>query len=732
MGAKIKSMREAVGLSVGDLAKTAGVDEAALTAFEDGRGELSSGDLEKLAAAIQAAKKPGDKPAPDKAPQQPPPANAKEARAQEQAVFHPRDLTGAEWEIVVLKAGRASNANRFDYPDDVLARDFRAFEGVPIRVSWDGLDHHDTVGNVRAVEARKLDGRMAIVGRAHVTDAKARERMLRAYRAGDPYEFSIDTPVRGRESTDGYVVTEIKSPAEELTIVRRGAAGGRVLRAVAGKESTGMSEVIEQELARARQAREAAEAAQKTIQEAAATIQRQAKEATFKALLSQQLAGSRLPPQAQTRVEELLRGRSDEGEAAKKAITDAIEGERAYVRAIAGLSGGPAIAGCGATVEVGTEKHDRVLAAVDGLFARRDMPIRARESGGKATGPKVERFKSIKRMVRELTGREMSVDEIVREMFYGGQDNARARESLTTTGLGNVILDAMRKRMLDGWSMDDRIALLKRICGRNWGTSLEDFRTVNRMRFGGYGLLPTVAQSGTYQPLTSPEDEKVTFTPAKKGGTEDATMEAIANDDAGVLARIPDELRLAAVETLYQAILDIFVNNSTIYDSSAIFRSGNKTSSAFSKSELNTARQAMRSQTRPKDTTKVLGSRNLPKIWLGPNELEETALILAGSRVVVGATNQAATEEPNLHRGLEVLVVDYWTDAADCLVMADPMECDTIEVGFYQGREVPEIFVQDMVNVGSMFNADKITYKVRHIHGHAVLDYRPFYGFSRA
>ena len=41
--------------------------------------------------------------------------------------------------------------------------------------------------------------------------------------------------------------------------------------------------------------------------------------------------------------------------------------------------------------------------------------------------------------------------------------------------------------------------------------------------------------------------------------------------------------------------------------------------------------------------------------------------------------------------------------------------------GFLGGREEPELFVQDMPNVGSMFSNDKLTYKIRHIYGGNVL-----------
>jgi hypothetical protein len=53
--------------------------------------------------------------------------------------------------------------------------------------------------------------------------------------------------------------------------------------------------------------------------------------------------------------------------------------------------------------------------------------------------------------------------------------------------------------------------------------------------------------------------------------------------------------------------------------------------------------------------------------------------------------------------------------------------CPTFELGFYQGREDPELFTQSDPNFGSVFDADKVTWKIRHIYSGAVLDYRGFY-----
>jgi hypothetical protein len=60
-------------------------------------------------------------------------------------------------------------------------------------------------------------------------------------------------------------------------------------------------------------------------------------------------------------------------------------------------------------------------------------------------------------------------------------------------------------------------------------------------------------------------------------------------------------------------------------------------------------------------------------------------------------------------------------------MVADPKEVPTMVMGFLNGNREPEMFVQDQPNVGSVFTADKISYKVRHIYGGVIEDHRSFY-----
>ena len=55
---------------------------------------------------------------------------------------------------------------------------------------------------------------------------------------------------------------------------------------------------------------------------------------------------------------------------------------------------------------------------------------------------------------------------------------------------------------------------------------------------------------------------------------------------------------------------------------------------------------------------------------------------------------------------------------------ADPLDIPTIEIGFLDGNEEPELFIQDQPTVGAMFSHDKLTWKLRHTYGGNVLDFR--------
>jgi hypothetical protein len=364
--------------------------------------------------------------------------------------------------------------------------------------------------------------------------------------------------------------------------------------------------------------------------------------------------------------------------------------------------------GAAGSASAGNTEVDKVMSALDGFWADEDMN-------------EVPRFTSFREAYIAITG-----DSLVTGHLREAKNLSRFTEALQTGSWPQILGDSITRRMLAEYrlpGLQDWRSIVSDI------TTIKDFRTNRRMRMGGYGLMPTVAQSGPYQPLTSPTDEESTYAIGKKGGLETITLEMIANDDVGSIRRIPVRLARAAANTLYRTIFDLVKDNPvTTYDAVAIYHAShnNLGSAALDAASLLAGKIAMGQQLAYNQVLEVMGL--VPKFLLIPLNLEDIALKLTSSKTLIGATNQAATE-PNIHAkyGLRYIMVPYWTDVNDWALVCDPKDCPTIEVGFYQGNEEPEIWVQNNPSVGSMFDTDEITYKLRHIYGVCVLDHRGMY-----
>jgi hypothetical protein len=364
-------------------------------------------------------------------------------------------------------------------------------------------------------------------------------------------------------------------------------------------------------------------------------------------------------------------------------------------------------------VEVGETGAQALRDGLDGFFA------------GEKVGD-VRPFRSLKEAYARFSGRNPITDTedfnrrvLAESVGCAVSAGERLSESIISTTWSTALGDSItRKAIKDYLAGQETYGDWRKIVSDI--VPVTDFRTQRREGFGYYNVLSTVAEGAPYPPLASPTDEEATYAVTKKGGTEDLTLEAIANDDIGLIRRIPQRLGRAAALTLAYAIWHTLIeDNATIYDSAALFTAGggshlNLLTAALDSGALAAARNAMVTQTAPGETSGYAGI--VPAYLCYPPELFAT---------VHGLLNPApgqTTATP--WSGLKPLEVPLWTDANDWMLVADPKTCPTIEVGFLNGKEEPEVFVQDAPAVGSVFSADKITYKVRHIWGLAVLDYR--------
>jgi hypothetical protein len=649
-----------------------------------------------------------------------------------------QDKQGREWEVVIIEAGKSGNG--FYYPHQVLKQALPLFDGVRALARSDEQHIKDINKNVKNIvgwfsEPHLVDN--TVRARFHVSEAAdwLRVLMLDAWRRGkrDIVGFSIVAQGISRivRQAQGLIkwVDRIQR-VDSVDVVVNPAAGGRIASLVAGNGSNTkeeeimvekMLEFIEQKTpdlygrldlqnidqqqvlklyteAVSRQGSSAPAGLETRLVQ----LEDELKATRQQLKLAETLNESGLPPLAKQKISRRF---SSEVFSVSQ-LREAIQEERDFM---ARLSESHKVRGAGATkFEVGLGERERTLRALDGFFANRDIDG-------------VSRFRSFREAYVSITG-----DNGLSGQLRDARNLTKFAESLTSSSWAEILGESITRRMLAEYNapgLGDWRKIVSDI------TSVRDFRTNRRMRIGGYGTLPAVTEAASYQNLTSPGDEEATFTIGKKGGLEDLTLEMIANDDVGAIRRIPQKLGRSAARTLYKTIFDIIVdNNVTSYDAVALFDAlhGNLDTQALSANSLLSAKIAITEQAAYGDSADILG---LTARWLlVPLELEDIAYRLTSSGTVVGATNSAGTE-PNIHSsyGLGVIVVPYWTDANDWALVCDPADCPTIEVGFFNGNEEPELFVQDQPTAGSMFTQDKITYKIRHIYGICVLDHRGMY-----
>jgi hypothetical protein len=691
-------------------------------------------------------------------------------RLQGGALLESLDTEGWKWRIQVIAAGRSANGN--EYPLNVLHEAVNAYAGVPAFYGR-GVDHNpnergfdsiagyvtDPAPNPRGIEATLEINR----GKPEMREAFMHGYDVAQRTGRSPFGFSHVVPAGGAIveaiKPRGYRVKAI-TQVSSVDVVVTPAAGGALLNPLSESQDSFVPDPLQEAivnvaelLARYRAGNRLTQdewkflqeslpadefsallteaiptkpvetpaepatpntapldEATRRIEEAAAAAERRFQLAECKATLAELLAESKLPQKFQDAIRADFKERIFESADLEARIGRDKElfAEAAAVK--------PHGLGAVVVTEDQREKHQK---AMDGLVWGRTIDG-------------VKPFLTLKEAYQAVSGdyRDSYIDGILAQRVlqeartFTGDDRLLA-ESVTTTTFGDVLGDSIRRRMLQEYARPDRQTWRQIVTT----TPVVDFRTVERTRWGGYDFLPVVGEGAPYQPLDTPGDEKATDSLDKRGGLEDLTLEAIANDDMGLVRRIPVKLGYAAVDTLYNEVWNVTIkdNATASYDTTALYHNNhaNTGTTAFDNAGagLLAVETAMRDQLDYGNQTGLpLGEANMPRILAIPNELRVVAY-----QAVTGMTPGGATV-PNMFQGrYEVIVVDSWTDATDWYAFADPSLNPVLEVGFYQGREEPELFVQDAANVGSMFTADKVTWKIRHIWYVMIIDHRGTY-----
>lgn len=261
--------------------------------------------------------------------------------------------------------------------------------------------------------------------------------------------------------------------------------------------------------------------------------------------------------------------------------------------------------------------------------------------------------------------------------------------------------------------------------------SATDFKNMRSGTVGGFGVFGTVTEGGTYQEVALPSEYYTDFAVAKYGGLLPITWESVINDDVGMIRRLLMLFGRAIRRTHSQYVYAFLTDNGNTYDSAALFNAtalastgghANLLTADLATGALDSIRTAMFSQTEPGSSAKI---GNRPYHLFIPIDLQTTA-----EQINTGQYIDFYGGKPNICKGWfgenneRIHVVPHWTDAKDFYVKGLDGAAPTIEMAYLNGNRNPELLLQDNPLVGSMFSAEKLIYKIRHIYGGAVLDWR--------
>ncbi len=330
------------------------------------------------------------------------------------------------------------------------------------------------------------------------------------------------------------------------------------------------------------------EAQVKEALEKAKTAEAQAREAKeqlalMKAqqTLTESLAAEKdLPEVSKKQIQKQFVGRVFEA----KELQEAIKDQKEYLGALA-QSG--QVDGLGSQVKMGLQESDKLQLALDLMFGYRPSDAEKPQYQG------IRPFRGLREAFNAFTRYDIADDGRLSESQLH-----RVREA-TTADFSFALGTSMTRRLIAEYQKlpYDWRKLVTIV-------PLDNFKQQERIRWGGLGELPDIAESTSqdYPELTFPTDERATYTPGKKGGLITITREMILNDDLGLLRRLPTRIADAANRRLNKFVFDLLlnyaagaINGGTIYDSLALYHDNhlNKLTGALSYANLVASRQKL-------------------------------------------------------------------------------------------------------------------------------------------
>lgn len=358
---------------------------------------------------------------------------------------------------------------------------------------------------------------------------------------------------------------------------------------------------------------------------------------------------------------------------------------------------------------VGRAPIDRLQAACDGLFRvpksdnMRDVPV----------------FTSLRAAYVEMTG-DADVNGVL-----DPQSLRRMQAAYGDATFASVLGNSLYRRLTNDYREWTDYGV-SRLVGNNIRNA-RDFRTLENIRIGYYGDIPTVdTDNEDYPDLGEVGDERVEYALQEKGGIITINRRTLINDDVRLIERIISRLPRAARRTVARRVWAPFLTNAVYKgDNKAIFHAdhGNLGAAAYSVAAAEAARTAMFKQSEP-GSGEPLGLR--PATIAFPSDIR-------GLVTNINNFNPQAVSVENgnsmyqYFKAEGMLESPFMTDANDWMMFADPNEIEIVELAFLNGQQEPQMLVANNPSGGQMFVGGRIQYRVTHDHNAEVVDFRGAY-----
>lgn len=373
--------------------------------------------------------------------------------------------------------------------------------------------------------------------------------------------------------------------------------------------------------------------------------------------------------------------------------------------------------GAGGRIEMGADEADKFrLAAAHGTMLR--MGIKPEG----VVAPGHEQFRGLR--MHELAKLCLKRAGVAGAEYLSPHDAAErvlrlSAGGASTSDFAAIFQDAANKRLLKAFEE----------AGSTWRpwcsvVPATDFKEIHGISLSEAPDLDLVNERGEYQE-SSFKDKQESYHMGKYGKLVSLSMEMIVDDDLRGFQKLPKALGTAAARKESDVIYGLLTSNPVMKETGkTLFYSGHKNLASgadlggVDSDNLSAARLAIRLQKGIKGAVLNLN----PKYVLIPAAYETAADIILRSISLPESGMSSGVANP--WTGKLIPISDARLDANSSkawYMVADPNQIDTVEVAFLDGNEQPTLTEHEE------YKTDAIVWKVRHIFGAGIMDYRGFY-----